>query len=77
MGLTSQFRDGNGKKQQITCVPAMRVGNGNCQKVFPLFGKGTAITKKLSRSSVQKQQTPKSLMGMGIQDVPVGKYTGT
>ena len=42
----------------------MRVGNGNYQKVFPLFGKGTAITKKLSRSSVQEQQTPKSLMAL-------------
>ena len=47
MGLTCQFRDGNGKKQ-INCVPAIWDGNGNYQKAFPIFGKGTGITKKLS-----------------------------
>ena len=60
MGLTSPFRDGNGKKQ-IDCVPAIWDGNGNYQKAFPLFGKGTGITKKLSRYLGQERETQKSL----------------
>ena len=60
MGLNSSFWDGN-RKNQINCVPAMRDGNGNNQKVFPLFGTGTGITKKLSRYFGRERETPKSL----------------
>ena len=40
---------------------AMRDGNGNYQKAFPLFGTGTGITKKLSRYSGQERKTQKYL----------------
>ena len=47
MGLTSPFRGGNGKNQ-INCVPAIRVKNGNYQKKdFPLFWTGTGNRKKV------------------------------
>ena len=79
MGVTSPFQDGNGKKTNKLCsryagweweLPksflAIRDGNGNYQKAFPLFGTGTGNPKKSS-----------CCLGTGIQGIPVGKSTGT
>ena len=44
-----------GEKKQIKFVLAIWDGNRNFQKLFPLFGKGAGITKKLSRYSEQEQ----------------------
>ena len=60
MGLTSLFRDGNGRKKNAFCsrysgreeelpksFPAIRDWNGNYQKYLPLFGTGTGNPKTL------------------------------
>ena len=44
MGFSSPFCDGNGKNQK-NFVLAMRDGNRNYQKAFPLFGTGTGNPK--------------------------------
>ena len=49
-----------GKKLK-NCVPDMPDGNENYQEAFPLFGKGTGFTKKLSHYSGREQETQKSL----------------
>ena len=59
IGLTYPFWDKG--KNQINCVPAMRDGNGNYQKTFPIFRMGTGITKKLSRYLGRERETQKSL----------------
>ena len=70
----------------------MRDGNGNYQKVFPLFETGTGTTKKFSRYLGWEQEYQKDFLlvgtgtgnpnkssrclGAGFQGVPIGKYMG-
>ena len=78
MELTSPFLGGNGKNPNKLCsrysgwepelpniFSAIRDGNGNYQKAFPLFGTGTGNPKNSSCCS-----------GTGIQGIPDGNYTG-
>ena len=54
------------EREYLKSLPAIRDGNGNYQKGFPLFGTGTGNPKNSSRC-----------LETGIQGAPVEKYTGT